>query len=149
MASPTASPPAAATATAGDPDRAADVEQITQVVRDIETGFNTNDVELCVRHFTADASAVSALGVRTTGRDALVEAHRAGLGGPLADEHAHYEVDDVVFLHRDVALAHKRAWATTPTGELLAPDPAMVALYVMVRRDGRWWIASRANTLVQ
>jgi uncharacterized protein (TIGR02246 family) len=148
MTRPTALPPAA-TATADDPDRAADAEAIRQVVMDIEAGFNTNDVELSVRHFTADASAVSALGVRHTGRDALVEAHRAGYGGPLADEHSHYEVDDVVFLGTDVALAHKRAWPASPSGELLAADPAMVALYVMVRRDGRWWIAARANTLVQ
>jgi ketosteroid isomerase-like protein len=53
-----------------------------------------------------------------------------------------------VFIRPDVALAFKQAWATDATGELLDPDVAMVATYVMVKHDERWWIVSRANTLV-
>jgi hypothetical protein len=34
------------------------------------------------------------------------------------------------------------------SGELRDREPAMVALYVMVREQDRWWIAARANTLV-
>lgn len=48
----------------------------------------------------------------------------------------------------DVALAPKHAWATDPSGEVLDPDPAMVAIYVMVKHEQRWWIAARANTIV-
>ena len=55
----------------------------------------------------------------------------------------------MVFLRPDVALAIKQAWATDADGSDLTADPAMVAVYVLVREQGRWWIAARANTLVQ
>jgi uncharacterized protein (TIGR02246 family) len=54
----------------------------------------------------------------------------------------------VKFLRPDVAVAHKRATATTQDGEPLDVGHAMIALYVLVREDGRWWVAARQNTLV-
>ena len=125
-------------------DRAA----IARVIADIETGFNTNDAELSVAQFTSDASAVGVTGALASGHDALLEAHRAGFAGPLRDQHARYELGDVVFLRPDVAVAHKRAYATTPEGDLLDVGHAMIALYVLVRDDGRWRVAARQNTLV-
>jgi len=83
-----------------------------------------------------------------TGLDALTEFTAAVTAGPLREDHACYEVTDVVFVRPDAALARKRAWATTPEGDLLDADHAMVVLYVMVRDGGRWWIAARQNTLV-
>jgi uncharacterized protein (TIGR02246 family) len=129
-------------------DHAADIAEIRRVVADVETGFNTNDADLAVAHFAADATATTATGVRVTGRDALLEAHRVGLAGALADQFARYEVVDVTFPRPDVALAHKRAWAVDADGVDLDVGHAMVALYVLVRDGGRWWIAARANTLV-
>ena len=54
-----------------------------------------------------------------------------------------------MFLRPDVALAFKQAWATDADGTDLAADQAMVALYVLVCEQGRWWTAARANALVQ
>jgi uncharacterized protein (TIGR02246 family) len=129
-------------------DRADDEAQIRRIVADVETGFNTNDAALITAHFAQDASAVNVLGVRLRGLDALRENAEAGLRGPLRDEHARYEVDEVVFLQPDVALAHKSAWATDAAGRDIDVGHSMVALYVLVRRAGRWWIAARQNTLV-
>lgn len=125
-------------------DRAA----IAQVIADIETGFNTNDAELSVAQFAPDASAVGVTGALVSGRDALLEAHRIGFAGPLRDQHARYELSDVVFLRPDVAVAHKRAWATTSEGAPLDVGHAMIALYVLVRDNDRWQVAARQNTLV-
>ena len=125
-------------------DRAA----IARVIADIETGFNTNDVELSTAHFRPDASAVGVNGRLVEGHDALVAAHRTGYAGPLRDQYAEYELADVTFVRDDVAVAHKRAWATTPDGERTDVGHAMIALYVLVRDDGRWTIAARQNTLV-
>jgi uncharacterized protein (TIGR02246 family) len=86
--------------------------------------------------------------VQLTGRDALLEANRTGLAGFLRDQFARYEVADITFLRPDVAVAHKHAWATTPDGELLDVGHTMIALYVLVKEDQRWWIAARQNTLV-
>lgn len=87
-------------------------------------------------------------GVRISGWDTLLDMHRTALAGPLRDEHARYVVDDVVLVRPDVALAHKRAWATDPEGEPLDDEAAMRATYVLVKQDGRWWIADRSNTLI-
>jgi uncharacterized protein (TIGR02246 family) len=129
-------------------EHAEDTQAIEQVIADIEAGFNGNDPDLSVEHFIKNACVINAVGVRLSGWDALLEANRAGLAGPLRDEHARYRVDDIVFIRPDVALAYKQAWATNPSGELLDLDPAMVAIYVMVKQEDRWWIAARANTLV-
>jgi len=126
-----------------------DVAAIEQVIADIEKGFNTNDPELSVEHFTDDATTVNVGGALASGRDALLEAHRAGFAGPLRDQYARYELDDVAFLRPDVAVAHKRARATDAGGEPIDVGHAMIALYVFVKDDGRWRVAARQNTLVQ
>lgn len=60
-----------------------------------------------------------------------------------------YRVDDVVFLRPGVAIAIKQAWATSPDGVPLSIESAMAALYVVAKEHDRWWIAARANSLVQ
>jgi uncharacterized protein (TIGR02246 family) len=126
-----------------------DVAAIKQIVADVEQGFNTNDAELMNRHFAENAAVVNAMGVRTVGREALLAASEAGLAGFLSDQYARYDVTDVTFLRPDIALAHKEAYATTAEGADLDVGHAMNALYVLVKENGRWWIAARQNTLVQ
>jgi uncharacterized protein (TIGR02246 family) len=130
-----------------DRDRAEDVRAIRDVVADIETGFNTNDAELCVRHFTDDGWSVGVTGVRVAGRPELLAAHRAGLAGPLREQHARYRVGEVSFPRPDVAIAQKYATAVDPAGRPLGVGHAMIALYVLVKDDGRWRVAARQNTL--
>lgn len=125
-----------------------DVEAIRRIVADIETGFNTKDPDLSVEHFADDTSTVNVAGTLLSGRDALLDANRRGLSGPLRDRYARYEVSDVVFLRPDVAIAHKRAWATTADGEPIDIDHSMIALYVLVKEGARWWVVARQNTLV-
>jgi len=129
-------------------DHTSDLAEIERLITDIETGFNTNDADLAVEHFTQNATAVSVAGVLVTGRDALTEVHRSQFAGPLSDQHARYALGDIAFLRPDVAVAHKLAWATDAEGELVDVDHAMIAVYVFVREDGRWWVAARQNTLV-
>jgi uncharacterized protein (TIGR02246 family) len=130
-------------------DHGDDIAAIRQVIADIETGFNANDPELLVAHFTRNGSAVSVAGVLLSGREEMLEASRAGLAGPLRDQYARYELGDVTFLRPDVAVAHKRAWAIDAEGEPIDVDHTMIALYVLVREDGRWWVAARQNTMVK
>ncbi|NEW39513.1 SgcJ/EcaC family oxidoreductase [Nocardia cyriacigeorgica] len=129
-------------------DHTADIAAIEQLVADVETGYNTNDAELMISGFTANASAGNAVGTVITGRDALLDAGRRGLAGFLKNEYVHYEVTDITFLRPDIAIAHKAARATTADGTLIDEDPAMVALYVLVKENNRWWVATRHNTPV-
>ncbi|MFE3446480.1 SgcJ/EcaC family oxidoreductase [Nocardia sp. NPDC059180] len=129
-------------------DHTADIAAIEQLVADVETGYNSNDAELMISGFTANASAGNAVGSVITGRDALLEAGRRGLAGFLKNEYVHYELTDITFLRPDIAIAHKAARATAPDGTLIDKDPAMVALYVLVKENDRWWVATRHNTPV-
>lgn len=125
-----------------------DIDEIRALVAEIEQGFNTNDAERSVAQFTDDAVAVGVNGAHNAGRDELLAAHRAGFAGFLRDQYARYELGDVRFLRDDVAIAHKRAWATDAGGNDLDVGHAMIALYVFVKDDGRWQVAARQNTLV-
>jgi uncharacterized protein (TIGR02246 family) len=79
----------------------------------------------------------------------VLAASRSLFAGPLRDQGARYELVDVLFVRPDVALARKNATAVGPDGEPLSVGHAMIALYVLVREDGRWWVVGRQNTLVQ
>jgi uncharacterized protein (TIGR02246 family) len=130
-------------------DAPADIAAIGAVIADIEAGFNAKDPELSVAHFAPDATAVSVDGTLIAGREALLDAHRAAYAGPLRDQYARYELADVTFVRPDVAIAHKRARATTREGEPLDVGHGMIALYVLVRKAGRWRVAARQNTVVR
>lgn len=125
-----------------------DEDEIRQIVADVEKGFNTNDADLMNAHVAPNVSIVNAMGVRMVGREEVMAASRTGLAGPLRDQYARYEVRDVTFLRPDVALAFKEAYAVAADGSPIDVGHAMNALYVLVREDGRWWIAARQNTLV-
>ncbi|HEX7131613.1 MAG TPA: SgcJ/EcaC family oxidoreductase [Iamia sp.] len=126
----------------------ADEVAIRAIVADVERGFNENDAELMNRHVAADATIVNVIGTELRGRDEIMDASRAGLAGPLADQRARYEVTGITFVRPDVALAHKRAWAVDAEGNDIDVGHAMVALYVLTRDDDRWQIRARQNTLV-
>lgn len=130
-------------------DHAADIAAIHALVADIEQGFNTNDADLLVRPFIGNGSSVNVFGAQLTGLADMLEASRRGLAGPLADEHARYELADLVFLRPDVAIGHKLARAVAADGRPIDAEPSMIALYVFVEEDGQWWVAARQNTLVQ
>jgi uncharacterized protein (TIGR02246 family) len=123
------------------------VDEIRRIVADIETGFNTKDAELAVRHFAEDGWSVGVTGVRIAGRDALLDAHRGALAGPLRDQYARYRVGEIAFLRPGVAIAQKYATATDPHGRPLELDHTMIALYVLVKNGGRWQVAARQNTM--
>jgi uncharacterized protein (TIGR02246 family) len=125
-----------------------DIEDITQVIADVERGFNAKDAGLMNRHLAPDAAVVSALGVRVVGLAEIMAVSERGLAGALRDQFARYEVRDVRFVRPDVALVYKEAYAVTEDGEPVEVGHAMNALYVLVKEDGRWLVTARQNTLV-
>lgn len=119
------------------------------IVADIEQGFTDNDPELLARHVADDAVIVNPLGTVLRGPAAVEESARELLiDGPLADATAHYRLAEISLLAPEVAVAHKSAWSTRAEADDGAP-PQMIALYVFIRRDGRWWISRRQHTLVR
>ncbi len=129
-------------------DHAEDRVAIEALIANVETAFNTNDAELMVRDVARNAVLGNAAGMLLHGRDATLAASRDGLAGFLKDQYVRYELLGITFLRADVAIAHKAARAVTADGAPIDVDPAMVALYVLTKEDGRWWIAARHNTPV-
>lgn len=148
MAHMTPSPVTAPTITDATVDHTADAAAIAHIVQDVEDGFNRGDADLLVRHFADDGFAVSVTGQLLAGRAEMLEVSRQLLDGPLRDQHARYEIDDLRFLRPDVAIARKHAWATDADGNDVDMDHSMTALYVLVKEGDRWWVAARQNTLV-
>ena len=129
-------------------DHSDDRAAITALIADIERGFNSNDADLLTSPLAGNASTVNVVGMHTADRDAALVTSRAGLGGPLRNEIADYELADLLFIRPDVAVAHKHAWAIE-NGRRTTTAPAMIALYVLVKHDGRWWVVARQNTATQ
>lgn len=129
-------------------DHTADIAAIHAIIADTQTAMNTNDAELLAAPYTANASVGNAVGGVIHGHDAVLETTRRGLAGFLKNEHVRYDVTEVSFLRPDVAFARKQARATTADGTLIDTEPAMIALYVLVKESGKWWTAARQNTLV-
>ncbi|EGD53656.1 YybH family protein [Gordonia neofelifaecis] len=127
---------------------AADRDALRAIVADVERGFNTNDPDLMNKHVADDAVIVNAVGSVLRGRSEIDEAARAALAnGVLREANAHYRLSDIASVAPDVAVAQKSAWST-PEAADSGQAPEMNALYVFVKRGGRWWIARRQNTLV-
>lgn len=125
-----------------------DSAAITAIVANVEKGFNENDPDLLTRDIASDARIVNAVGVELIGLDQIEASARHGLTQTsLSDATAHYRVHGVELLAPDIAVAQKRAWSTPEAAER-GDSPEMVALYVFARRDGRWWVIRRQNTLV-
>ncbi|WP_330185058.1 SgcJ/EcaC family oxidoreductase [Nocardia sp. NBC_01503] len=129
-------------------DHTADTAAITQVIANAQQAFNTDDPNLMAADFAANASVGNAVGTVLYGAEAVRVASAAGLAGFLKDQFVRYDIADISFPRPDMALVHKVARATTATDELVDQDPAMVALYVLLKENGRWWTIARHNTPV-
>lgn len=125
-----------------------DINMIRQIIDDVQEGFNTNDPDLMNTHLADDAVVVNARGAVLTGRPAIDKATREGLAaGLLKDATAYYQLSDIALLSPDVIAAGKTAWSTQHDAEAGNP-PEMNALYIFIRRSGRWLIWRRQNTLI-
>jgi uncharacterized protein (TIGR02246 family) len=135
---------------------AGDVEDATRVVasfvRDLEDGRDRQDAAVADRRFAADVAWGSPFGATVHGFETLLPIHerlrRQGTGGPSY----RYEIDRVLPLGQDVVVAHVARRVLGPGGDPVPPssDPegafSEMALYVLVRRDGEWWLAAGQNT---
>src|ERR1044071_5723245 len=108
-----------------------DIDAIKEIIATIETGFNQKDAAACVRHFTQDALVVNVLGKQVAEWSAIYEAHQGGLAGHLRDEYARYEVENLMFLRPDVAIAQVYGWPITKAGQPIEDGQGMIAMYVM------------------
>jgi uncharacterized protein (TIGR02246 family) len=126
-----------------------------RLVAELQAGWDQHDADVTDRHFAGDLLWGSPFGATLQGYEELHEIHvrlkQEGAGGPAS----RFELVQVLAPTADVVLAHIRRAALDVEGEALAPTEDLrgafseMALYVLVRRDGDWWVAAGQNTPVR
>lgn len=130
-------------------------EAVEAFVAELQTGIDNHDADIYNRHFAADVAWGSPYGATINGYDDLHEIHlrlhSQGIGGPSS----RYEAVHVSAPAPDVAVAHVRRVALDPDGRPMQASNATsrafseMALYVLIRRDGTWWLAAGQNTPIR
>ncbi|MGF6959576.1 SgcJ/EcaC family oxidoreductase [Paraburkholderia youngii] len=144
---PTLSADASATRQASD--------AVARFVEELQAGWDQHDADLSNRHFAADIIWGSPFGASVRGYAELHPIHarlkRSGKGGNAS----RFEIVGVLAPAPDVAVAQVRRVALGPDGQVTEPSHDLaasfseMALYVLVRRDGVWWVAAGQNTPIR
>ena len=130
-------------------------DAVDRFVDGLQAGIDTADAETYNADFADDVMWGSPYGATVTGYDALHAIHRGmfGWGVAVAGASSRYQTVDVVAPTPDVAIAHVRRVALGADGKQIPIDDASafseMAMYVLVRRDDRWWLAAGQNTPIR
>jgi uncharacterized protein (TIGR02246 family) len=117
----------------------------------LQAGHDQRDAEVLNRQFAADIVWGSPFGALVTGYDELHPIHVRFQQQPSSTLFR-YEVRHVAAVTDEVVVAHIARLALDANG---APRPptddrdapfSELAMYVLVRRDGEWWLAAGQNT---
>jgi uncharacterized protein (TIGR02246 family) len=130
-------------------------EAVTALVAELQAGWDGHDADVSNRHFADDLLWGSPFGAIIHGYEELHAIHvrlkQRGVGGPSS----RYEIVKVLAPAPGVAVAQVRRVALDPHGEPIVPTGQVtgsfseMALYVLVRRGGTWWLAAGQNTPVR
>ncbi|MCV7280444.1 SgcJ/EcaC family oxidoreductase [Mycolicibacterium flavescens] len=119
----------------------------------LQTAIDRGDAALYNAHFADDVLWGSPFGATVSGYDTLHAIHRRLLAAAVAGPRSRYEKVAVSAPAPDVAVAQVRRTALHADGTPVPveqPSPfSEVALYVLVRRDGHWWLSAGQNTVVR
>ncbi|WP_034271730.1 SgcJ/EcaC family oxidoreductase [Actinospica robiniae] len=125
---------------------------VAQFAAGLQEGLDRHDAEILNRQFAADVVWGSPYGALVDGYDHLHPIHVQFQSHPERAPSARYEVRHVLAVAQDVVIAHIARLVLDADGEPVAPasDPDLpfseLAMYVLVRRDGQWWLAAGQNT---
>lgn len=120
-------------------------------VAGLQAGYDHRNAEVLNHQFAADVIWGSPYGALIDGYDQLHPIHVRFQQQPWKGPAFRYQVRHVLAVHEDVVIAHIVRLALGPEGEPLPPssDPdqpfSEMAMYVLVRRDGQWWLAAGQN----
>lgn len=126
-------------------------EAVADFAAGLQAGHDHRDADILNRQFAADVAWGSPFGALVNGFDELHPIHarlqQANADGPSF----RYEVRGVLAVSDGVVVAHIARVALDPVGEPLplraSGSPfSELAMYVLVERAGRWWLAAAQNT---
>lgn len=125
---------------------------VERQVEELQAGLGDGDAETYNRHFAADVMWGSPYGATVGGYDTLHAIH-ARMHASGDHGQSRYQIVRVLTPAPDVALAQVRRDALDEHGEPIPshqdePRFSEMALYVLVRREGTWWLAAGQNTVI-
>jgi uncharacterized protein (TIGR02246 family) len=130
-------------------------DAVDEFVAGLQAGIEDADAETYNADFVDDVMWGSPYGATVIGYDTLHSIHRemyqrgVAVTGPLS----RYQTVHVMAPTPDVAIAHVRRAALDAGGEQIPIDDetafSEMAMYVLVRRDGNWWLAAGQNTPIR
>lgn len=133
-------------------DAAAAVEEFAA---GLQAGHDLHDADVLNRQFAADVAWGSPFGALIDGYEELHPVHvrfqRHANGTPAV----RYQVRHVRAISDDVVIAHIARLVLDDGGTPVEPahEPGRpfseLAMYVLVRRDGQWWLAAGQNTPIR
>jgi uncharacterized protein (TIGR02246 family) len=131
------------------------IDAVARLVEELQAGWDQHDADLSNRHFAADVMWGSPFGATVQGYEELHAIHvrlkQQGRGGPSS----RFEIVRVLAPAPGVAVAQVRRVALDPDGQPIEPSDHItgpfseMALYVLVRRGGVWWLAAGQNTPIR
>jgi uncharacterized protein (TIGR02246 family) len=130
-----------------------DRDAILAVIATLERGVNTSDGDLFDSVLSEDVIWGSPKGQIVQGLEQLNPIHqRLAANSRQYGQTSGFTLEALGFIGPDLACASVRRTGLDEQGVPLIPSPDSIvqeiALYVLVRRDDRWWIASAQNTPV-
>jgi uncharacterized protein (TIGR02246 family) len=134
-------------------DESAERRAILEVGQALQDAWNRGDAAGYASQFTDDASFVAWNGMHGYGRQAIGDAHRPLLAGPLAGSQLVVVDDDadsprpesLRFVRPDMAIMV--TWGVvTLANQATGPGHNSVQTFVLVKVDDRWQIAAFHNT---
>lgn len=130
------------TTESGTSSREADIEAIKQVIADFQYAHAHQLVDEYMSLFKKDAIATMAGGKVLLGHDQLIDHVRTAYARK-SEGVSTYELVHVLFIRPDVAAVKLHQVHTD--GDVRNEG---TPLWIMVREDGRWWLAATQNTPV-
>jgi uncharacterized protein (TIGR02246 family) len=130
-------------------------DAVARLVGELQAGWDQHDAEIADRHLAADVAWGSPFGATVHGYDQLHAIHVKLKEQSKGGSSSRFEVERVLVPAPGVAVAHLRRLALRPNGQPVEPSSdtsgvfSEMALYVLVRCDGTWWVAAGQNTPIR
>jgi uncharacterized protein (TIGR02246 family) len=136
-------------------DSADAVAAVEGFVAGLQEGHDRRDAEVLNRQFAVDVAWGSPYGALVAGYEQLHPIHLRLQERNKGGTAFRYEVRHVLAVTGDVVIAHIARIALGPDGHPLPPSGAPnqpfseLAMYVLVRREAKWWLAAAQNTPIR